>query len=217
MALRQNLHLEDGFLCFGILGRVTPFKGQICFIDAAKRVVQQFERAYFLVIGSPAADDPKDQTYYNDLQSKVKNAGLDSKVFFIPHQREIERYYALLNVVVLASQGPEALPRTLIEAMYLGKPVIAPDQEGIREIVENGNTGFLVDQPRPDLLADKMLELIHCPARRECVGAKARNHVMTFFSWKNFERELKLALTNCLEERRPKNSKSAVERSGVCE
>src|SRR5437879_10732817 len=153
MALRQNLHLEDGFFSFGILGRVTPFKGQICFIEAAKLVLQQFDRAYFFVIGSPAAGDSSDETYYNDLQFKVKKAGLDSKVFFIPHTREIERYYALLNVVVLASQGPEALPRTLIEAMYLGKLVIAPDQESIREIVENGSTGFLVDQAKPDLLA----------------------------------------------------------------
>ncbi len=217
MVLRQNLHLEDGFFCFGILGRVTPFKGQICFIDAAKRVLQQFERAYFFVIGGPAADDPRDQIYYNGLQFKVKKAGLDSRVFFIPHQTKIERYYALLDVVVLASQGPEALPRTAIEAMYLGKPVIAPDQEGVREIIENGNTGFLVEQAQPELLADKMLELIHCPEKRESVAMKARNHVMTFFSWKKFERELKLTLTNCLKENRPKDSESAMERSEVCE
>jgi len=46
---------------------------------------------------------------------------------------------------------------------------------------------------------------------------KARNHVMTFFSWKKFERELKLTLTNCLKENRPKDSESAMERSEVCE
>ena len=217
IALRQNLHLQEGFICFGILGRTTPFKGQICFIEAARLVLQQFEKAYFLVIGSPAAHDPQDQTYYSDLQLKVKNTGLDSRVFFIPHQAEILRYYALLDVVVLASQGPEALPRTLIEAMYLGKPVIAPDQEGIREIVENGQTGFLVDQPKPELLADKMLELIQCPRKRESVGMKARNRVMTFCSWKKFERELRLTLANCLNETRPTNSESALERSEVCE
>src|SRR5262249_17889679 len=104
-------------------------------------------------------------------------------------------------VVVLASQGKEAAPRTLIEAMHLGKSVIAPSNGGISEIVRDGETGLLLPSADPPLLADRMLELLNDPARRAVLGAAARKDVMARYSRSVFQREMNKALSKCFEPR----------------
>jgi len=200
IALRREFHLHDESICFGILGRITPFKGQITFIQAAKLVLQEFGRARFFVIGSPARGNSEDQAYYDSLRGLVKQAGLEAGVFFVGHQSEIERYYALLDAVVVASQGEEALPQTIIEAMSLGKAVIAPNLGGIREMLEDGRTGLSLQRTDPDELATKMLQLIHNPEKRRSLGLGAQRKAIAQFSRKEFEEGIRLAVTSCLRE-----------------
>jgi glycosyltransferase involved in cell wall biosynthesis len=200
IALRREFHLQDESICFGILGRITPFKGQITFIQAAKLVLQEFGSACFFVIGSPARGDTEDQAYYNSLRVLVRQAGLESAVFFVGHQSEIERYYALLDAVVVASQGEEALPQTILEAMSLGKVVIAPNLGGIREILEDGRTGLALQKAEPDELATKMLQLIYNPGKRRSLGLRAQRKAIAQFSRKEFEEGIRLTVVSCLRE-----------------
>jgi glycosyltransferase involved in cell wall biosynthesis len=198
-AWRRSFGLDKGFVSFGILGRVTPFKGQVQFIEAARLVLQHSLKARFFVVGSPAPDCPEDQAYYDELRIQVENSTMRSQVLFIEHQDEIHRYYSLIDVVVLASQGEEASPRTIVEAMYLGKPVVAPSQEGVREILRDGDTGFLVETAEPRLLADRMLELLNEPGKRQILGTAAKEDVIARFSRGAFQREMRKALTDCFE------------------
>jgi glycosyltransferase involved in cell wall biosynthesis len=200
IALQKRFHLQAGFICFGILGRVTPFKGQITFIQAAQLVLQKSGSAYFFVIGSPTKGDHQDQAYYDSLRVWVRQAGLESAVFFVGHQSEIERYYALLDVVVMASQGEEASPQTVIEAMSLGKVVIAPNLGGIREMLEDGRTGLLMERAEPNELATKMLELIRNPGKRSSLGSRAQRKAIAQFSRKEFEEGIRLTVASCLRE-----------------
>ena len=179
---RRSFGLDKGFVSFGILGRVTPFKGQAQFIEAARLVFQHSLKVRFFVIGSPAPDCQEDQAYYEELRAQVENSTLRSQVLFIEHQAEIRRYYSLLDVVVLASQGEEALPRTLLEAMYLGKPVVAPSQKGVREILRDGETGLLAETAEPRLLAGRMIELLNDPGKRQILGTAAKKDVIARFS-----------------------------------
>jgi len=188
-------------LSFGIFGRITPFKGQSEFLKAAQLLCQRGEKARFFVIGSPAGNDRQDQKYYKELRIQVENSGLQPHVTFIEHQDEVRRYYSLVDVVVLASQGAEALPQTLIEAMSLGKPVIAPAQGGVTEIVRSDDNGLLVESAKPALLAKPMLELLHDSEKRRVVGLVARNDVMTRFSREAFSRNIGQALADCLESK----------------
>jgi glycosyltransferase involved in cell wall biosynthesis len=188
-------------LSFGIFGRITPFKGQSEFLKAAQLLCKRREKARFFVIGSPADNDRQDQRYYKELRNEVQNSDLQPHVTFIAHQDDVRRYYSLVDVVVLASQGAEALPQTLIEAMSLAKPVIAPAQGGVIEIVRNDDNGLLVESAKPDLLANRMLELLHDSEKRRVVGLVARNDVMTRFSREAFKRNIAQALTDCLESK----------------
>ncbi len=196
---RQSSGLEDDSLSFGVVGRITPFKGQAEFIEAARLVCQYTEKVKFFIVGSPAPDDPQDAVYYERLKAQVENSRLQSHVFFVDFQDEIQRFYSLIDVVVLASQGEEASPRTLIEAMYLGKPIIAPFQGGIPEIVADGKTGLLVGTADSHLLSDRMLKLIHNSEKRRLLGEAARHDVMTRFSRVAFKQAMSNALSDCFK------------------
>ena len=156
--------------------------------------------ARFFVIGSPAADKT-DQEYYSQLRLTVDQAGMRNSVFFIEHQREVERYLAMMDVVVVASQGPEALPQTIIEAMSMGKAVIAPASGGILEILEDGKTGLFaeVNEPKQTCGCDAETD-----SRARCSltrwDASAQERISRHDSREKFAEAIQSTLKSCLAQ-----------------
>jgi len=197
--LRESFGVQPEQVCIGIFGRVTPFKGQWQFLQAARLVLQQSHGTRFFVVGSPKADKT-DQEYYNKLRLTAEQSGMKNSVFFIEHQREVEKYLALMDVVVVASQGPEALPQTIIEAMSMGKAVIAPASGGIVEILEDGKTGLFAEVNEPNQLAATMLKVIHNSDTRKSLGRSAQERISRHDSREKFAEEIQFTLKNCLAE-----------------
>jgi len=197
--LRKSFGVWPDDVCIGILGRVTPFKGQWHFLQAARLVLQQTHGARFFVIGSPAAEKT-DQEYYSQLRLIVEQSGMKNRVFFVEHQRDVENFLAMMDVVVVASQGPEALPQTVIEAMSMGKVVIAPASGGIVEIVEDRKTGLFAEVEEAEKLAGAMLKLIHEPDVRKFLGSSAQERISRLQSSEKFGAAIQSALTSCLAQ-----------------
>jgi glycosyltransferase involved in cell wall biosynthesis len=105
-----------------------------------------------------------------------------------------------MDVVVVASQGPEALPQTIIEAMCMGKAVIAPATGGIVEILEEGKTGLFAEVNEPNQLAATMLKLIHDPDTRRSLGRRAQERISHHDSREKFAEAIQVTLTNCLTQ-----------------
>jgi len=198
-SLRRSFGVQREQVCIGIFGRITPFKGQWQFLRAARLVLQRAHGARFFVIGSGAADKT-DQKYYSQLRLAVDQAEMANSVFFIEHQREVERYLSMMHIVVVASQGPEALPQTIIEAMSLGKAVIAPASGGIIEILEDGKTGLFAEVNEPNKLAATMLKLIHDPDTRESLGQAAQERISLHDSRQKFAEAIQFTLKSCLAQ-----------------
>jgi len=197
--LRKDFAVQPEQVCVGIFGRVTPFKGQLQFLRAAQLVLQQTDGARFFVIGSPATNKA-DQKYYSQLRLTVEQSGIKNLVFFIEHQSEVEKYLAMMDVVVVASQGPEALPQTIIEAMSMGKAVIASAAGGIVEILEDGKTGLFAEVNEPNKLAATMLKLIHDPDTRKALGRSAQERISRHDSREKFAEAIQFTLKNCLAQ-----------------
>jgi glycosyltransferase involved in cell wall biosynthesis len=198
--LRREFDLAGRNYLFGILGRVTPFKGQKGFLYAAARVTKQFPEARFFVIGSPAPADLTDLGYQTELRQLVGNFGLDRHVFFLPHQSNIREYIEGLDAVVMSSIGPEALPQTLIEAMFLEKPVIAPAQGGIPEMINESVTGLLYKAGDEEALTRRMLDLARCHELGVQLGLRARENVLEQFSRERFRRGIREEISSGLDE-----------------
>lgn len=85
------------------------------------------------------------------------------------------------HIVTLPSYG-EGLPRALIEAAAAGKPIVATDVSGCREVVRHGQNGLLVPPKDPEALHDALLRLIENPGLRREMGESGRKLVVERFS-----------------------------------
>jgi len=115
--------------------------------------------------------------------SKKKN--LHDKVIFTGFQSDAISYINAMNIFVLTSCR-EGLPRVILEAMLMGKPVIASNVTGPSELVVNGETGFLAPVGDPYVFAEHCLNLIENHRLREQMGEKAKKRVLEKFSIKKY-------------------------------
>ena len=115
-----------------------------------------------------------------NLMTKVKERNLDSRIIFTDFQSDAISYINALDIFVMTSEK-EGLPRVIIEAMLMGKPVIASDITGPSELVVDGETGFLVPVGRTYAIANAILMLIRNPALREQMGERAKERVTRDF------------------------------------
>jgi glycosyltransferase involved in cell wall biosynthesis len=182
----------------GILGRVTPFKGQLQFAEAARIILQEFRQVHFWIIGSPVAGDDKDWAYFREVQRFVTHSEINSRFSFVAHQQDVEPYYALLDVVVVASQGPEAFGMTVLEAMSLGKALVVPKAGGISELVDDGETALVIPEAKPETLARKVLELLGDAKKRKWLGERAKKVARERFSRDVFVEKIEQILHSAL-------------------
>ena len=121
--LRADLNLDPDALLIGIVTRITPEKGIHLLIEATAKL-KASPYIQLLVVGGPYF--PKDAEYIDSLKVQAEKLGIADRVIFTGFLEDTGAILSLLDVVLLASTIPEACPRTIIEAMAAGVPVIAP-------------------------------------------------------------------------------------------
>jgi len=179
--LRTELGLGEGTVVFGSQGRILPRKGFVEMVRAARLAVDamtESERAVcrFVVYG----DTPEDlrPNHLEECRARVVELGLEGSFFFPGHRSDTKPYLADFDVAVIPSVYEDPLPRTVIEAMALGKPIVAFGVGGIPELVQDEVSGTLVSGSPPDVagLARAMLRYLRDPEARRRHGAAARSY-----------------------------------------
>ncbi len=166
----------------GLFGVLEPRKGQDVFIAAARGVARQHPQARFWIVGdlSFAENAP----YVASLHAAIEAAGLAERVRLTGHRRNVRDWMAGMDAVVLASRGREALPTVLIEAALLGRPLVATDVGGVREIIADGRTGLVVPPGDPAPLAAAILRVLS--GEGAGFGASARADALERFTFDRF-------------------------------
>ena len=161
-----------------IPGRLTRWKGQEILLDAVSRM--RHRRIGVLIIGS----DQGRLEYSDHLRSMASRLPDETMVVFRDHTSEMQKVYAMSDIVVNASSAqPEAFGRTIPEAQAMGRLVVATAHGGACETIEDGRTGWLVPPGDPAALAAKLDEILDMPEeRREEVRAAAVKSVRDNFS-----------------------------------
>ena len=131
----------------GVVGRIESEKGQLEFVEAARRVTKRIPNCRFAIIGAPMFSG---DSYYK----KVVAASAGLAVEFSGWQDDISRIFANLDLLVVPSTPVEATTRVILEAYSAGVPVAAFACGGIPEVVRNNETGFLAGDRTPEGLAD---------------------------------------------------------------
>lgn len=154
---------NDAFLVAWV-GNWHPHKRPLFFIDIAQKLMSNFEQpVIFLMFGN------KIEPLYSNGIFKLESLGLTNKVFVLGQRIPIEPWLSACDVLV-ATAIREGLGRTLIEAMLLEIPVIATDDGGHREVIQDGQTGILV---KPDDL------LSFCNAINKILSDKEKTKTIT--------------------------------------
>ena len=150
---------------------LSPKKAKNFFLRSIPQVIRVYSDIFFLIVGDVFHGE---DAYKKELLKIVKENGLDRIVKFTGFRTDIGDVIGSLDVLVFPSVAPEASPLTLLEAMGLGKPVIASNIGGISEIVDDGETGLLVDPGRPDQIAEGILYLLSHPEEVMRIAHNAR-------------------------------------------
>lgn len=176
---------KNGRPIIATMAALTPFKGYHHLLEAARLIDKRlpYRRPVFLAIG-----ELFDQRYVDYLRRLIEQYKLNN-FYLLGWQQNPFPYYRLADVVVLPSvkheqldlgdavievHSGEGFPRTVLEAMYLGKPVVATDVAGTSEQILNGETGLLVPPSDPEALADAITYLLQAPvALRQGMGQRA--------------------------------------------
>ena len=167
--LRRQLGLPDGAPLACILAALRPEKNHEMFLDVAARVRQRVPEANFLLIG----DGPRRQI----LQARAAELGLTSAVHFLGTRPDVPELLSLVDVVLLTSHN-EANPVSILEALAVGKPVVATRVGSVPHTVLDREVGYLVEPGDAAAMADRVVELFHNPELAAELGSAGRRHVV---------------------------------------
>ncbi len=173
--LRYELNIIQYCYLVGIVGRLVPIKGHKMFLDAARELKIRNEelKIKFIIVG--------DGELRRELEEYAKAIGLADDVIFLGWRRDLDVIYADLDIVCLTSLN-EGTPVSLIEAQASGKPVVATDVGGTRDIVVDGNTAILVKSEDSEGFAKVIEELLNNEQKRIDFGMRGREIVKDKFS-----------------------------------
>lgn len=140
---RANFQIHDDAIIFGIVGRIDPSKGQDRFLRAMLEIRHQYSnRLHLVLVGGPT-----DSKFANDLREIARCSDATDRLHLIGSSESIPEFMGMIDVVVNSRIDPEPYGNTIVEAMFMNKPVAAHCLGGPSEIIVDGVTGWLVENP----------------------------------------------------------------------
>jgi glycosyltransferase involved in cell wall biosynthesis len=182
-----------------MVARVAPAKDHATLARAAKEVVANFPNAHFLIIGDHA-ESSLNQRHFVEITELLRSLGIAEKFTFAGHRDDVVRLLSALDISVLSTHT-EGLPLVLLEAMALGKPVLATAVGGVPEVIVNGKTGLLHDHEDAASLAQHMMSLLSNEELAHQLGEAGREHVRSNFSSQSFKSNVTNLYREMLEDR----------------
>jgi glycosyltransferase involved in cell wall biosynthesis len=171
----------------GLVGRISPWKGQDVFLDAAEALAPRFPDVEFVVVGSALFGEDELE---RSLRARAERTPLRGRVAFLGFCDDMDTVYRGLDIAVHASTLSEPYGNVVLEAMASRVATVAAAEGGPLEIVEHDRTGLLVPPRDPQLLANALESLLLDPRKRTQLARNARAHVEQNFSLERDGRRL---------------------------
>lgn len=160
---------SDTEISFVFIARLLKEKGIYEYLNAAKKVKGKYPETTFYLLGGFDKHNPF------ALRKSELNSYLSSGIVDYPgHVENVADYLIKSSVFVLPTFYREGVPRSIQEAMAIGRPIITTDVPGCRETVKNGVNGYLIPPFNEDALVEKMLKFIEQPKLINEMGKESR-------------------------------------------
>jgi glycosyltransferase involved in cell wall biosynthesis len=185
---RAELGIRDGEILFGVFGRLQRWKGQDVFVEAAAEVARRVPQARLAIVGGSVFGlEPE---FLEGLRRRAAELGLGDRLIFTGFRKDVARLMAACDVVCHTTRVAEPFGMVVIEAMALGRPVIATRGGGPSEIIDPDVSGVLVPPEDPRALAAAMAALAEDAGRRQAIGARGAARVRESFTIDRMASEL---------------------------
>lgn len=178
ITIKRKHGLEESYPLIGVVGNIKHWKGQETVVRATAILKKNWPGIKCLLVGGTIEGDP----YKENLEKITNTLKISENVIFTGFQKNPVDYMNIMDVVIHSSIEPEPFGMVNLEAMYLRKPVVATNMGGPLEIFNDGVDGILVEPGNPELLAQKIIELLGNPESRRKIGEKALKTVVHKFS-----------------------------------
>ena len=165
---RRALGLPEHVPLLLFVGRLQPLKR----VDVAVRALARLDGAHLVVVGGPSG--PRGDEYQSEVVKLVDELGLRERVWFVdpqPHEL-LSTYYRAADACVVPSRS-ESFGLVALEAGACGTPVVAAAVGGLTTLVDDGRTGYLVDEATPEAFADAAGRILADPLLAEQLGTAA--------------------------------------------
>jgi glycosyltransferase involved in cell wall biosynthesis len=173
---RHKLGLPLNAPLIGIVGRLQRWKGIHVLIEAMPKVLQNYPDAYCVVVGGKHDLEPDYPTF---VEQRIADLGLRDHVILAGLQQNVPEWMQAMDIVVHASDN-EPFGIVTIEAMALGKPVVAAANGGPTEIITDGENGLLAAYGDADALASAILRYLDNPEFASSVGLAGQKRAGDF-------------------------------------
>lgn len=168
---KADLQLPPNARIVVCVAEFTARKNHLLLLNAWREVVRQVPEATLLLVGDGALRDR--------VASRVEEMNLTDSVRLLGFRPDVPQLLALAEAATLTSKH-EGLPRVIMEAMAAGKPVVATDVRGNRDLVRHGVNGFLVPLGDSGALARHLVMLLKDPALAQEMGERGREMVKPY-------------------------------------
>ena len=167
-----------------MISRLLWGKGVREFFDAATLVRKARSDVVFTLLGAPDDGNPTSVS-----SQQVRSWAAGGAIEWWGYREDVADVLACSHIAVLPTYYGEGIPKTLLEAAACGRPIVATDVPGCREVVRHGGNGLLVPIRDAHALADAILALADDPDRRAAMGAEGRRRAETEFSAERIHQE----------------------------
>lgn len=169
---KKELNIPKDYCVIGTVGRLVPIKGHKYLVSAAEMIIKEFPKTVFIFVG--------DGFLKPILERHAEALGIRKNIIFTGWRKDVPEILYLFDILVFPSLN-EGMGRVMVEGMSLGKPIVASNVGGIRDLIEDGKNGILVPPRDSNALRKAISRLIRNKKLAEGLGKIGKMEVYPDF------------------------------------
>lgn len=189
--IEEQSKLDLQWPVVGIIARLSDVKGQDILVQAMPGILKRFPKAQLLLVG--------EGKFERALKDWVECLRVEESVRFYPVVNKVLDFLKLMDVFVMPSRM-EGFGISVLEAQACGIPVVASNVGGLPNIIQQGETGLLVEKENPNALADAICDLLEDKEMAKMLAQKGRTFVLENYSLIKMAKETETVYRELVKE-----------------
>lgn len=184
--LRDEFDIPMDCILFGCFSRLTPWKGQESFVNAAISLLSKGSKAKFIIVGGAVFGN---DNFLNSLKKRVIKSGFKDNIIFTGFRYDMGNCIKSADVVVVPSIHPDPCPRVMVESMAMSKAMIGSNIGGIPEVISNNSTGIIFKPNDVKSLHDAFEFFLNHPDQVRIMGKNGFKRQEKLYTLENYQLE----------------------------